>query len=76
MDRRLPSTQTRVESAVASIVSAARTAEKPVGFYCNSGKEARQRVAAGCLMVSVGIDLGAVTRGLTRELQAGRQTDR
>jgi 4-hydroxy-2-oxoheptanedioate aldolase len=61
-----------VKEAIQRIVSAADRAEMPVGFYCNSGGEARERVAQGCRMVSVAIDLGVLTRGLRRELREAR----
>jgi 4-hydroxy-2-oxoheptanedioate aldolase len=64
-----------MERLVEEIAARAKRAGVPAGFYCGSGNEARRRASQGFNMVSVGIDLGALTRGLERELERARVSD-
>ncbi len=58
--------------ALAYIQRTAQLYGLPVGIFCANGRVAAQRITQGFQFVNVGMDTGAMLRGLTAELEAAR----
>lgn len=61
-----------VERTVAHILRTVTVANVAAGYYCGSGKEAKQRAAQGFQMVNVGHDLSALVFAMRRQVEAAR----
>ena len=62
----------RVQEVIDRILNAANQRGMPVGYYCNSGREAEARSKQGFRMLNVGNDMGILTIGLYRALKEAR----
>lgn len=60
------------QKVVAGILETGRRADIPVGYYCFSGEEARQRAEQGFRFVSVVADVKVLTAGFERQLADAR----
>jgi len=61
-----------VQEAIDRVLNSANQRGMPVGYYCNSGREAEARAKQGFRMLNVGSDMGFVTRSLHRAIKEAR----
>jgi 2-keto-3-deoxy-L-rhamnonate aldolase RhmA len=61
-----------VQKTIQDIFDRASAAGKPVGYYCNSGQEARRLAQRGYKLLSVCNDLSILSRSLRRALKDAR----
>jgi 2-dehydro-3-deoxyglucarate aldolase len=64
-----------VQEAVAHVLARAQQAGVAAGYYCQSAREARERVEQGFQVVNVSHDLGALVSGVGRALAQARNDD-
>lgn len=64
-----------MQKAYAKILETGTKAGLPVGYYCNTGKDALARAAQGYRMMNVGNDMALATHALLKEVNAVRKGD-